>query len=283
MRIDEFESEKVSQCSSSSFSFPSWGAIQSPNLLFHEKSTTSWTPGRNFHSTPHDPTVVNADWAKATLVVEKRGAEASNEASSGGGLNIELPTFDLISELPGECIARMGSSDGKTAWKARKAAMEELEDVLKRCTGLLDTSKLRPLVDLLRALRDRLSDSQSNLKPVAARLIGVIMSLSDPASQPKLGKVVYGPLINSAMNDSRAIMHDACMEALRLGTAVPKVQGTGTNINAMEPFLVGLVGELDESDFKVGKKGFDDDATCFEQSNTGYHLVRTLELRMFWS
>lgn len=147
------------------------------------------------------------------------------------------------------------SKDGKTSWKARKAAMEELDTYLQRCAGLIDTSKLKQLVDLLRALRERLSDSQSNLKPVAARLIGIIMSLSDANAQSKLGKVVYGPLINAAMNDSRKVMHDACMESLILGTSLPKLEGTGPNDLSLENFIVCLVGELDESDFKVSAKG----------------------------
>lgn len=216
-------------------------STKDPSLREHLKGV--------FSEHPHDPTAICSEWAKQSLVTENRGD--TNQSSSGGTLDIELATFDFISELPADCIARMGSNDSKTSWKARKAAMEDLEEVMKRCTGLLDTSKLKPLVDLLRALRDRLSDSQSNLKPIAARLIGVIMSATDAMSQAKLGKVVYGPLINSAMNDSRAIMHDACMEALRIGTSLPKLQGARPNDQALEPFLVALVGELDESDFKV--------------------------------
>ena len=204
-----------------------------------------------FSSHPHDPSTVNSEWAKQSLATAKRGPDNTKHSSGSDGLDFELPTFDLMSELPADCVARMGSNDGKTAWKARKAAMEDLDGVLKRCTGLLDTSSLKFLVDLLRSLRDRLSDSQSNLKPLAARLIGVIMSATDASSQAKLGKVVYGPLINSAMNDSRAVMHDACMEALRLATSLPKAQGGGPNVQSLEPFLIGLVGELDESDFKV--------------------------------
>jgi len=80
------------------------------------------------------------------------------------------------------------------------------------------------------------------------------MSVSDSSAQAKLGKVVYGPLINSAMNDSRKVMHDACMEALVLGTSLPKLEGTGPNDLSLENFIVGLVGELDESDFKVSEK-----------------------------
>jgi hypothetical protein len=129
--------------------------------------------------------------------------------------------------------------------------MEEVEGALKRCSGLLDTSNLKPLVELLRALRERLSDSQSNLKPVSARLIGSILSSVDATSQGKLGKIVFGPLINSAMNDSRKIMHDASMEALRVGTSLAPLEGEGPNDQALESFIASLAGELDESEFKV--------------------------------
>lgn len=129
--------------------------------------------------------------------------------------------------------------------------MEEVEGVMKRCSGLVETSRMKPLVELLRALRDRLTDSQSNLKPVAARLIGSILGHVDAASQGKLGKIVYAPLINSAMNDNKKNMHDASMEALRVGTSLAAIEGEGPNDYALEPFIHCLAGELGESEFKV--------------------------------
>lgn len=131
--------------------------------------------------------------------------------------------------------------------------MEEVEAALDRCSGLLDTTHLRPLVDLLRAIRERLSDSQSNLKPLAAKLLGMILSKTDAVSQGKLGKVIFQALINSAMNDNRKIMHEACMVALRESTTLAKLEGEGPSEPALEPFIVGLVGELDESDYKVSQ------------------------------
>lgn len=207
--------------------------------------------GKVFSEHPHDPSTANSEWPKRSIIVEATGDTGTGSSCSGNTHGIELPTLDLIAELPADCIVRMGSKEGKTSWKARKAAMEEVDSVMRRCVGLLDTTALRPLVDLLRALRDRLSDSQSNLKPVAARLIGRILSATDAISQAKLGKVVFGPLINAAMNDSRKIMHDAALEALQIGTSRPKLEGGTANEQVLEPFLIGLVGELDESDFKV--------------------------------
>ena len=132
--------------------------------------------------------------------------------------------------------------------------MEEVDAALKRCSGMIDTTKMKPLVDILRALRERLGDSQGNLKPVAARLIGSILSFSDKQSQGKLGKVVYAPLINAAMNDNKKNMHDASMGALRVGTSMNSLEGEGPNSLALEPFVVALVGELGESELKVRYK-----------------------------
>ena len=72
----------------------------------------------------------------------------------------------------------MGSKEGKTAWKLRKEALDEVSDTLGKCTGMLLTTsaEINNLVELLRALKERLSDSQSNLKPLAARIIGIILA-----------------------------------------------------------------------------------------------------------
>lgn len=144
-----------------------------------------------------------------------------------------------------------GSKESKTSWKARKAAMEEVSDALKRCNGLLDTTNMKPLVSLCRELCERLSDTQSNLKPLAARLLGTVLSLVDDVAQAKLGKVVYAPLINSAMNENKKIMHDACMDALQKATSLPPMEGEGVNTQVIVPFVSALAMVLDESEFKV--------------------------------
>lgn len=63
-------------------------------------------------------------------------------------------------------LCEQGSKESKTAWKLRKQAIDEVDGAVKKCTALLDTSQhnLKRLAELLRALRDRLTDSQSNLK-----------------------------------------------------------------------------------------------------------------------
>lgn len=124
---------------------------------------------------------------------------------------------------------------------------------LKRVTGLVDVtgSNLKNVIDLTRALRDRLSDTQINLKPVAARIIAGLLSVVDKTTQAKLGRLVYAPLTNAAMNDIKKPMRDAALEALRSGTMASELLGGGINEEALEPFLAALVGEVTEASARV--------------------------------
>jgi cytoskeleton-associated protein 5 len=231
---------------------------------------------KSFEDNPHDPTAATAEWSKTCICVD-RGIDGAAENASGGGLQLDVPKLDLFSELSSDCVDRMVSignffclcsqlvlnhvccflgiqqrtKQGKTAWKARKGAMEEVDNILKRCSGLLDTSGLRAYLELCRELCDRLSDTQSNLKPVAARLLGSLLSSVGATAQSKLGKIAYAPLINSAMNENKKIMHDAAMEALCVGTSLHVLEGGGMNRQAIVTFVTALAIELDKSEYKV--------------------------------
>jgi hypothetical protein len=150
------------------------------------------------------------------------------------------------------------SKEGKTAWKVRKEALDEVEMTLKRVTGLVNVSgsHSKNVVDLTRALRDRLSDTQINLKPVAARIIAALLAVVDKSTQAKLGRIVYAPLINAAMNDIKKPMRDAALEALRSGTMASELLGGGINEEALEPFIVALVGEVTEASARVSWTAF---------------------------
>lgn len=132
--------------------------------------------------------------------------------------------------------------------------MEDVSNALKRCNGLLDTTNMKPLVSLCRELCERLSDTQSNLKPVAARLLGSVLSSVNASAQAKLGKVIYPPLINSAMNENKKMMHDAAMESLRKATSLHPIEGEGINRQAIISFVSALAMVLDESEYKVRLK-----------------------------
>ena len=203
---------------------------------------------RVFRDNPFDTSIASSDWPMCYTFSDNLDDKTSRNSSPG--MKIELPKTDLIAMLPTDCLSRLGSKDGKTAWKARKAALEDVGKAIKNTNMLLDTSKMRPLVELLRALRDRLTDTQINLKPVAARLLGLILGSVEDDAQGKLGKVVYAPIMNAAMNDKRKVMHDASMEALQKSISVSELNGGGFNEQSLEPFIVSLIGELEGSEFK---------------------------------
>lgn len=133
----------------------------------------------------------------------------------------------------------------------RKQALDDVEAAVGKSNGLISTDAMKPLVELLRVLRERLSDSQSNLKPVAARTIGSILGSVDSVSQAKLGKIAFAPLVSAVMNDNRKPMREASLEAIRKGTTASSVEGCGPNSASLESLMVAVVGELSESEFKV--------------------------------
>jgi hypothetical protein len=133
-----------------------------------------------------------------------------------------------------------------------------VEKALKQCSGLLDTSspKLNELVELTRAVRDRLADTQINLKPSAARTVGLLLSSVDKAAQAKLGKLVFGPLINAAMNDIKKPMREASLDAIRTGTTASSLDGGDLNVEALEALVIAFIGEVNETSVRVSLHGY---------------------------
>jgi cytoskeleton-associated protein 5 len=157
----------------------------------------------------------------------------------------------MLTNVPYFLLLSKGSKDGKTAWKLRKQAIDEVDAAVNKCSALIDTSSIKQYVELLRALRDRLSDSQGNLKPLAARVIGNIFSAMDKAAQAKLGKLVFAPLITATMTDIKKPMREASLEALRQATTIPSIEGGGLNEDVLDSFTNALASEINDTALKV--------------------------------
>jgi hypothetical protein len=229
-----------------------------------------------FDTNEFDPSLHSTEWPKRPL-----GNSASSkdgpQTSDGGGLIFDVPKTDLFSLLSDDCFKKMvrkvhswndsdniilslsfvycrqGSKDGKAAWKMRKAALDEIDHALKQCSGLLDTSpsNLKNLIDLTRGLRERLADTQINLKPSAARIVGSLLAVVDRSAQEKLCKLVYGPLINASMNDIKKPMKEASLHAIRAGFTLSSLDGGGLNEDALVALATALVGQVNESAVRV--------------------------------
>ena len=135
----------------------------------------------------------------------------------------------------------------------RKEALDEIDEALKGCSGLLATGsvQMKYLAELARGLRERLTDLQINLRPTAARLVGSLVSLVDSTNQAKLCKFVLSTLINEAMNDIKKPMRDASLLAIRRSVTCPQIEGGSINILAVEPLLNALVSEVNDAAIRV--------------------------------
>ena len=131
--------------------------------------------------------------------------------------------------------------------------MDEIEAALNSCSGLIETTPVqaKQLAELARRLKDRLTDTQINLRPVAARLAGLLLSKVDKGSQASFGKIILAPLINEAMNDIKKPMRDASLGAIRLGIAASSLDGGGINELALEALVNALVAEVNEAAVRV--------------------------------
>lgn len=181
----------------------------------------------------------------------ERTAGGSSKGGSASSMFV-LPTTDLMATLKSDCIDRMNDSGDKKSWRNRKDALDEVAAALSKCGGLISTEgkTFLELKQLAANLRLRTNDSQSNLKPLAASVIGSLLSHVDDTTQAKLGVVVFPSLVNAAMNDIKKTMRDAAILALRLGTDSAHQNGGGTNASALEAFISSLDSELSDASLK---------------------------------
>jgi len=199
---------------------------------------------------PHDMNAQSERKMKCITFSSSNNSSHQGSSQPNASPILSIPTFDLIASLKSDCLSRINETEGKAAWKHRRDAMEEVRVSVSKCGGLIATEgkAFLSLKQLFLALRSRLNDSQSNLKPIAATLIGSLMNHIDDDSQAKLGKIVFPALANAAMNDMKKTMRDAAVSALSMGTERPKQNGGGTNMLATESFIVCL--ELSDAALK---------------------------------
>ena len=218
--------------------------VQSSTMSLLEKAMASH---------PHNESnAIDRELKCITLSVSNNSSSSSSNTNNASSL-LSIPTTDIMASLKSDCVGRINETEGKAAWKIRRDAMEEVRMSVDKCGGLISTEgkAMSSLKQLFLALRNRLSDSQSNLKPTAAMLLGSLLNhLDDGDSQAKLGKVVFPHLANAAMNDMKKTMRDAALSALLMGTEQPKQNGGGANLAATESFIVCLESQLTDAALK---------------------------------
>ena len=207
---------------------------------------------KTFSDNPHDTTALKMERKMKCTTLPSEASNSPHQTLSQSRMSsiLSVPSIDLVGSLKNDCLTRINTTEGKKSWKLRKEAMEEVQTSLSKCGGLIATEgkALSTLKQLFVALRARLNDSQSNLKPISATLIGQLLNHIDNNTQAKLGKTVYPALINAATNDMKKTMRDAALTSISIGTERPK-QG-GTNPSSIECFILCLESELSDAALK---------------------------------
>ncbi len=137
-----------------------------------------------------------------------KGEPAAGAGGAGGGLG--LPRLDLTPQMK-DLVARLGSSDGKNAWQARKVAIEEVMAACDNSGRYVEANKAA--AEILKALRARLGDSQSNLKPLAAQAISDLVCSLEETAVAKYARLVAEALLSGAA-DNKKLMRDACIQSV---------------------------------------------------------------------
>lgn len=206
-----------------------------------------------FKDSAYDPNANQVERKLKCITMSSSNDMNGNSGKKGNASSmLALPTTDLVSALKRDCLDRMNDTGDKKSWRNRKDALDEVNAELGKCGGLLSTEgkAFSQLKHLAENLRLRINDSQSNLKPLAASVIGLLLSYLDDTAQAKIGSVVFPALVNAAMNDVKKTMRDAALSSLELGTESPKQNGGGTNAPSVEAFILSLESELSDASIK---------------------------------
>ena len=204
-----------------------------------------------FAETKYDPSAGSVERKMRCITLSISNTTSSG--SSGKQVSVlSVPATNLVSLLKNDCTSRIATTDGKNAWKIRKESMEEVIQEANKCCGLLstDAKSYVNLKELMIALRSRMNDSQSNLKPLAANAMASILCRVDEQSQAKFGKAVFPSLVTASMTDMKKTMRDTSLLALKAGTMRSDHNGGGVNTLAFDALVVSLKSELSDAAIK---------------------------------
>lgn len=154
---------------------------------------------------PQIRTTIDAECANAKYDPSKAVAATIAGAASS--------KYDLSTVVDRNLMELLNTVQGKDSWQIRKAALEKL---VAACDSRSACFELNPfLLECLKAVKLRLSDTQSNLRPLAlVALSKVIASLEVEDAQKAMKH--YSTTILTGLDESKKNIRDACIAALDL-------------------------------------------------------------------
>lgn len=148
------------------------------------------------------------------------GAAAASKDGAGAG-PIVITSANVVAEL--------NNVGDKTSWQNRKAAIEALVQACDKSGHYIEYGRASPLEPVLKGLRTRItSDTNSNLKPLAATALGVLVASMDVADAARCMRSYSDALLSGLSDNNKRLRENAinvlqvcCMQNPKLTTANP--------------------------------------------------------------
>ncbi|KAF0689123.1 Aste57867_19395 [Aphanomyces stellatus] len=148
----------------------------------------------------------NPATAKSTIIRYVKGEAVEDDSASGSPFG----RVDISAKITKDLLDSMQNEDDKVAWKKRMEAMEQAQRLCEEAGLSIELTK--SVMELMKSLKARLSDSNANLKVKAVVVIGVVAT-SVGQSVAKLAKLVGNPLV-VGVSDNKKTMQQACLDTL---------------------------------------------------------------------
>ncbi len=177
--------------------------------------------------------------ATAASKVVRSVKDASEAAEAGGAMGIPRQDIGALVDSK-NIISELNMIEGKTSWQNRKTAMESVISACTRSAYYLESNKL--LIEIIKALKLRMNDTQANLKPIAATAISSVIASLDPLVGVKYIKVISESLLNG-LCDNKKQMRDSTVSALQMIVTLNKGEGSAADSTLLGAFIPAL-GEV---------------------------------------
>lgn len=165
---------------------------------------------------------------------------AAAKASASGVPGASLPRQDIFSLLDKNILVELNISDDKTSWQNRKTALENILAACERSGHYLDPGKNSG--ELVKSLKARMNDTQANLKPIAAAVIGHLVASFEISIGSKLLRLVAEALLGG-LADNKKSMRDATTAAMQIAVTQNKTEEGAVGDPLLVGVLVSPVGE----------------------------------------
>lgn len=129
-----------------------------------------------------------------------------------GGADL-FPRKDILSMLEKGILKEMNFTEGKNSWQNRKKALDNVIAACESSGHYLEYNKATG--ELVKSVKLRINDTQSNLKPVAMSALGHLIASFPPESGPKVLRAIAGSML-SGLTDNKRPMREATIGSLQL-------------------------------------------------------------------